>query len=213
MADEKKVNEGLDSLFGRIAMGMGHVTPEQVLDCIREQDRARTKSVGGEASAPRLGEIMLGKGIITMEQRDEILVLQEAMLGKKKKGKDSSLGEMLLGQVAVREGFIGRRQLQRCLSIQASEMEKGINRRLGKIMLDMGYLQAEDLRLLLGLQNRTLMKCVACSTKYNVEGYKEDKQFLCKRCGSSLKICNDKDYSAADDTIVFELLREIENEM
>lgn len=208
--DERK---GLDSLFGRIAMGMGHVSPEQLEECVDEQNLTLASlPEGKEGNAPRLGEIMLAKGMVTIEQRDEILVLQEAMLSKKSGAQDASLGEMLLGQVAVREGFIGRRQLEKCLSIQASEAEQGWHRRLGKIMLEMGYLQPDDLLLLLKLQNRTLMLCVACSTKYNVEGYEEDKQFLCKRCGSSLEVCTDRDQVAADDTVVFELLRELEAE-
>ena len=207
--DEKK---GLDSLFGRIVMGMGHVTTEQLLECIDEQDHTRVMSDQGEPQAPRLGEIMLGKGIITIEQRDEALVLQEAMLSKKPDSKKASLGEMLLGQVALREGFVGKRQLERCLSMQASENDRGIHRRLGKIMLDEGYLQPEDLLLLLKLQNRTLMQCVSCSVKYNVEGYEEDKQFICKRCGSSLEVCTDTNQVAADDTVAFELLRELEGD-
>jgi len=204
---------GLDSLFGRIAMGMGFVTPEQLLDCVDEQNRIRASGLpSGAENTPRLGEIMLGKGMLTMEQRDEVLIMQEAMLAKKQDKEKSSLGEMLLGQVAVREGFVGKRQLQRCLGIQAAEAEKGNHRRLGKILLEMGYLLAEDLRLLLMLQNRTLMECVSCGTKYNVEGYKEEKQFLCNKCGSSLKVCADSEHAVADDTVIFELLREIEEE-
>ena len=210
---EKEKNPGLDSLFGRIAMGMGHVTPDQLLECVHEQERILSSGVPAvKENPPRLGEIMLDKGMLTMEQRDEILVLQAAMMQKQADKKKSSLGEMLLGQVAAREGFIGRRQLQRCLGIQAGENEKGIHRRLGKIMLDMGYLQPEDLRILLRLQNRTLMECVSCGTKFNVEGYKESKQLLCSKCGSSLRVCSDSEQAIADDTLIFELLREIEEE-
>jgi predicted RNA-binding Zn-ribbon protein involved in translation (DUF1610 family) len=203
--------KGLDSLFGRIAMGMGHVTPEQVRECIQEQDRAR--AAGKEAAPPRLGEIMHARGMITAEQRDEILLMQEAMLARKTQaGKGPSVGEMLLGQVAVREGFVARRQLERCLAIQARETEQGRHPRLGKIMLKLGYLRPEDLRLLLMMQNRTLMQCVSCNTRYNVEGHRSDKRFLCKHCGSELRICTDQEHVAADDTIVFELLREIEDQ-
>lgn len=210
MKDGEVGRKGLDSLFGRIAMGMGHVTPEQLQECIVEQERVHSAlPQSNESNVPRLGEIMLDKGIVTVEQRDEILLLQEAMLSKKSRGKDSSLGEMLLGQVAVREGFIGRRQLEKCLRVQASENEKGVHRRLGKVMLEMGYLHADDLLQLLRLQNRTLMQCVSCGVKYNVEGYEQSKRFLCKRCGSSLEICTDHDQVAADDTLIFELLREI----
>ena len=155
---------------------------------------------------------MHAKRMITSEQRDEILILQEAMLAKKTRaGKGPSVGEMLLGQVAVREGFVARRQLERCLAIQAKEAEKGAHPRLGKIMLKLGYLRPEDLRMLLMMQNRTLMQCVSCNTRYNVEGHRPSKQFLCKHCGSELRICTDQEHVAADDTVVFELLRVIED--
>jgi predicted RNA-binding Zn-ribbon protein involved in translation (DUF1610 family) len=205
------VREGLDSLFGRIAMGMGYVRPEQLLECIKEQQESGAGEQ--EPSSRKLGEIMLSRGIITSEQRDEVLVMQEAMLARKTdSGRKKSLGEMLLGQVAVREGFLGRRQLERCLRIQATCADEGKHRRLGKIMLELGYLQPEDLFLLLKLQSRTLMECVSCGTKYNVEGYKNNKAFLCKKCGSSLRVCTDASKVAADDTIVFEILREIEDD-
>jgi predicted RNA-binding Zn-ribbon protein involved in translation (DUF1610 family) len=211
--DDEQERNGLDSLFGRIAMGMGYVTPDLLLECVEEQEHTRVMRPGDkESEAVRLGEIMLAKGIITIEQRDEVLVLQEAMLSKKSGPKQASLGEMLLGQVALREGFIGKRQLERCLGIQARENEEGPHRRLGKIMLDEGYLQPEDLLLLLKMQNRTLMQCVSCGIKYNVEGYEANKLFLCKRCGSSLEVCTDTDQVVADDTVAFELLREIEGE-
>lgn len=213
MHDSAGHGKGLDSLFGRIAMGMGHVTPEQVRECVQEQDRARKGPRGKEAKPPKLGEIMHARGIISAEQRDEILLLQEAMLAKKTQaGKGPSVGEMLLGQVAVREGFVARRQLERCLAIQAKEAEQGRHPRLGKIMLKLGYLRPEDLRLLLMMQNRTLMQCVSCGTKYNVEGHQTDKKFLCKHCGSDLRICTDREHVAADDTVVFELLRELEDQ-
>jgi hypothetical protein len=213
MQDGTGRRKGLDSLFGRIAMGMGHVTPEQVRECIEEQERNRTTPDGKEVAPPKLGEIMHARRMITSEQRDEILVLQEAMLAKKTMaGKGPSVGEMLLGQVAVREGFVARRQLERCLAIQAKEAEQGRHPRLGKIMLKLGYLRPEDLRMLLMMQNRTLMQCVSCDTRYNVEGYRPDRQFLCKHCGSDLRICTDQEHVAADDTIVFELLREIEDQ-
>lgn len=210
---DEEERKGLDSLFGRIAMGMGYVTPEQLTECVEEQHNIHIMSSDNkEGDSPRLGEIMSAKGIITNEQLDEVLVLQEAMLNKRTTPKDASLGEMLLGQVAVREGFIGRRQAERCLRIQAHENDTGIHRRLGKIMLDEGYLKPEDLLLLLKMQNRTLMQCVSCRVKYNVEGFEEGKQFICKHCGSSLEICTDKNQVAADDTVAFELLREISEE-
>lgn len=199
--------DGLKCLFGRIALNWGCVTSEQIEECVDEQERIRAEHSGEkDVHVPPLGEMLVKKGHINWDKREEILTFQEAMLSNKLKDGESSLSEMLMGQVALDKGLIKRGQLENALSIQARDIEKGKHQRLGKIMMDLGYLTPENVLTLLGLQNRTLVICTACGTKFNAEGYSQDKHFICKNCGSSLEVCTNKDDVVADETLAFEIL-------
>lgn len=207
MGSSSADRDGLRCLFGRIALGWGYVTAEQIEECVDEQEQARaTQAQDEKVKIPPLGELLVDKGYMSREECEEVLMFQEASLRKKVKDGESSLGEMLMGQVALQEGLIERWQLEGALSIQAREIEEGKYRRLGKIMMDMGYLQPEDILTLLGRQDRTLVICTTCQTKYNAEGYSEDKHFICKRCGSTLEVCKDREEVVADETLAFEIL-------
>jgi len=199
--------DGLKCLFGRIALNWGYVTSEQIEECVDEQERIRTESSGEkDVHVPPLGEMLVKKGHISWDRCEEILTFQEAMLSNKLKDGESSLGEMLMGQVALDKGLIEREQLESALSIQARDIEKGKYQRLGKIMMDLGYLTPENVLTLLSLQNRTLVICKNCGMKFNAEGFSKDKHFICKNCGSSLEICTDRNDVVADETLAFEIL-------
>lgn len=199
--------DGLKCLFGRIALNWGYVTSEQIEECAGEQEKIRAQqSDDRNIKIPPLGELLVEKGYMSSENREEILGFQEAMLSKKTKDGESSLGETLMGQVALDEGLIERWQLENALSVQVRDIEEGNYQRLGKIMLDLGYLTAENILTLLSRQNRTLVVCNTCGMKFNAEGFSEEKHFICKNCGSSLSVCTDKNEVVADETLAFEIL-------
>jgi twitching motility protein PilT len=62
-----------DTLFGRIAVEQGHITPEQLVQAVLTQGR--------EAGARKLGEILLDRGIIGSDQLLAILKEQRQRLG------------------------------------------------------------------------------------------------------------------------------------
>ena len=71
MAEQGKDAEVDTGLFGRLAVALNLVTPEQLADSL---DLQRRVARGGRALA--LGKIMLAKGYITAFQIEEILTAQ-----------------------------------------------------------------------------------------------------------------------------------------
>ena len=63
-----------DTLFGRIAVEQGHITPEQLVQAVLTQGR--------EAGARKLGEILLDRGLIGSDQLLTILKEQRQRLGQ-----------------------------------------------------------------------------------------------------------------------------------
>src|SRR5687768_12973372 len=57
-------------------------------------------------------------------------------------------GDLLLGQIAIREGVITREQLFDCLQAQ----ERNPSRSIGSIMVSRGYLRQEDVDRLVEIQ-------------------------------------------------------------
>ncbi len=63
-----------DTLFGRIAVEQGHITPDQLVQAVLVQGR--------EAGARKLGEILLDRGLIGSDQLIQILREQRQRIGR-----------------------------------------------------------------------------------------------------------------------------------
>jgi tetratricopeptide (TPR) repeat protein len=60
-----------DLRFGQLVVSAGFVTPEQVRECLRL--RYELQSHGNKKPAPRLSELLVGKGYLTAEQCDRLM--------------------------------------------------------------------------------------------------------------------------------------------
>ncbi|MCC8180277.1 MAG: hypothetical protein LIP23_05120 [Planctomycetes bacterium] len=129
----KKEVDARTSMFGRLAMESGLVTYDDIVACIEEQDRIRAD--GG--TPPRLGEVMVERGILTQGEVEQILRMQSNPSG-------------LIGRQLLEKGLVTREQLKEVLDEQAEFTRAGQTPpKLGELMVERGMIKRSDLEQLL----------------------------------------------------------------
>jgi hypothetical protein len=130
--------------FGEVAIERGYATREQVLFALKEQYRLRC----AEKRHLFLGEVMVELHLLRLEQ---LIDLMDASAGYHETPLEQRQ-KVFFGDVAVQKGYVTPVQLFRCLQRQRDEDAAGLAHRLiGEIMLDLGYMTAEELALAIGV--------------------------------------------------------------
>jgi hypothetical protein len=191
-----------DLLFGKIAVAQKFCTQAHIDECTRLQ--------GDESSPPPLGELLLYYGHITPEQHAKVLEIQKQNLQEVEPLSQKRKESLLFGKIAVREQLATEAQVNECLRLQA---EEGEQRTLGEIMVARGVLSAEQVKGLLGKQNKKLMKCPACNLTFTVLTLSEAKQASCPRCKGPLQERKPTDTVRVDAEFATQTVRVVKSEV
>jgi hypothetical protein len=177
-------------LFGRIALDLKLITPEQLTEAVQVQESSD--------SGKRLGEILRESGTLTIEQIAWVVSVQEERLQEQITFPAEKTFDMLFGQLAIRYGFIVPESLNEALRIQAQCEEKGsVFNRLGEIMVDRNLMKSEDMITTLAIQNGTLVVCRKCLNKHQIVGDVSVPQ-KCSACGGPLDPPATRTHSSVD---------------
>lgn len=160
-------------LVGQIAVAEGLITPERLEECIQSQ----THTPGAPSRA--LGEILVQRGYITLEQLDWVIGIQRARF--QRISADPARGG-LFGQIALKLDYITSDQLNECLREQ--EVGGGSPPLIGEILMRKGYLPPERFQEVLQRQNKDVAKCPKCGVFYDVRGRYEGNKFVCSKCNT-----------------------------
>lgn len=185
-----------ETLFGRIALELGFITPKQLLDSVREQGLTKPRK--------KIGQIMLEKGYLTAEQIEEILKIQKQNIELYTKHPEARLQDSIMGQLIVKMGYATEEQVNEALRIQALREERGIFCRLGEIMVEKGWMTSHQVIEVLKRQNKQLMECPACKRRYNVVNYDPRLAYYCKYCKQELQLPHEVESPEADTTIFYD---------
>ncbi|MCC8166314.1 MAG: protein kinase, partial [Planctomycetes bacterium] len=129
----KKNIDARMSMFGRLAVESGLVTYEDIVACIEEQEKYRAN---GEA-APKLGELLVIRGLLTEQEVEMILKMQANPGG-------------LIGRQLLERGLVTREQLREALDEQAEYVQNGMTPpRIGEMLVEKGMLKRDDLEKIL----------------------------------------------------------------
>jgi hypothetical protein len=167
-------------LFGKIAIAQGYCTQDQLDEILKLQLQMQSP----HRPAPRLGELLVEKGVLSAEQLQTVLQIQkqnhDAADPLAKKIKE----ETLFGRLAVKEGLATDAQVEECLRLRQA---RGEIRTLGEIMVERRYLTAEQVKSLLSRQLKRIMSCPACKLSFTVTTLSEGKPVECPRCKGPLR--------------------------
>ncbi|MBI4618232.1 MAG: protein kinase [Planctomycetes bacterium] len=133
----------IDLMLGRLLVGRGLVTPQQITRCLARQN-AHLK----EGRRRHLGQIVVEMGLVEKERVEEILRLQYR--------KEILRDEMIFGRIAVKNGIVTEEQVEECLRIQKLVPRSGEMAvpRLGELLIEKGYATVADTLAVLRAQHR-----------------------------------------------------------
>lgn len=87
-----------------------------------------------------------------------------------------------LGEILVERKLCTDEQLAAAMTVQQQRARSGVFNRLGEILVEQGVMSADDIRSALADQNLTILVCEKCFTQFNVERFKPDRLYQCRRC-------------------------------
>jgi hypothetical protein len=182
-----------DSLFGKIALHNNFVSPEQLEECLVRQREADTPKL--------LGMIMLERGYITRDQLRLILEYQKKNLQRPATDPDEQKEDIAFGFLAVKLGYTTLDRVYECVREQARMARLGLYFRLGEIFVNRGYLSAEQVGDILARQNKTILECPSCASRYNVIGYQPGRDVRCTKCSTPLTPPSDPTSITVDEAL------------
>ena len=169
-----------ETLFGRIALFFGYVSPDQLKDAIQEQ------MLSGDGEDKKLGEILMDQGHLTRIEVDEVLQNQQFSLSRPHQHLPTAMNEALLGQLARKYEYITDAQLNDVLREQAIKRETGEHKRIGEVMVEKEYMSPEDIIMVLHMQKQHIVACPGCWTRFNAARRKDGEELKCPRCDKLL---------------------------
>ncbi len=182
-----------EMLFGKIAVKKGFITEEQLEECIKLQK---------SSTPPQLiGIILKDKGYITREQLREIIEYQKKHMRRPATDPEEQKSDIAFGFIAVKLKFTTLDRVYECVREQTKAAKLGLYFRLGEVFVKKGYLTSEQVKDILAQQNRTIMECIGCGTRFNVIGYTPDRTVKCTKCGRRLETPADPNTIAVDRAI------------
>ena len=167
-----------DVIFGKIALELNLVTPEQLEEGLSLQERYFPPLV--------LGEALRRKGFLNRKQITLVLSVQQRRLSCREISRRHHQEELKFGSLAIHRGLVTPAQLEQALRIQQEQMERDRYFHLGRVFFKLGILSFREVRSVLALQRKSLMSCPQCRNQFNVVGYRKSRHYRCTNCGTHL---------------------------
>jgi hypothetical protein len=166
-----------DLLFGRIAVDLGFCTAAQVDACLAIQ------ATSGRPMS--LGHHLVQEGHLTEDQHSQVLERQRRNLGRPDPASRAPKEDVLFGRLVVREGLASQEQVNAALREQG---RPGDRRTLGEVLLARGVLTREQVKQVLGMQSKWVMRCRRCSITLTVHSTSRNpSKVVCPRCKGPLE--------------------------
>ena len=170
-------------LLGRIAVERGFINRDQLQECILDQG----KDTAAGRPPRSLGILLVEKGFLTDTKLISLLEEQKARFQQPNAAVPVRQEDVLFGKLIAQGGLASPQQINECLRMQAESEERGEPAlRLGELLIQKGYVTKESITRLLAMQQKTILACARCNTRYNVANYQEGKEYRCKRCNGPI---------------------------
>ncbi len=184
-----------DQLFGQIALKIGAITRQQLIEALEIQRFAKEHKP--------LGTLLQELKWISEKEVETILVEQRKVLDLAAARGKAIKEDNLFGKVALRLAFCTEGQLSECLALQ-EQLPHDRFMRLGDIMVIKGILTVEQVRKILETQKGLILYCPSCDTQYNLVLFRPGVSLQCYKCGSPLRVPKRNTSGQMDQVLYFD---------
>ncbi len=171
-----------DLLFGKIAVLNNIITQGQLDEAIGIQN---SRSYFAPIAA-----ILLQKGYLTRQQMHTILETQKRRLPRPAIAPQEKRDDLIFAYLAEKLNLTNLAAIHDGITMQNQMVKRGLLFRISEILINLGYLTVEQAEQIAIEQERLIISCPDCDTKYNTIGLQCDK-FVCKKCGMEMLIPED----------------------
>lgn len=109
--------------------------------------------------------------------------------------------ESRFGAIAVRLGLVKAQELLRAVGEQAAAQAQGRRIRLGEVLVQKGWIRADDAQKILDLQSKQIFPCAKCGRRYNVAHLPKGGRIECRLCQTSIAVPDYTGDLRADETV------------
>ncbi|MCD4656637.1 MAG: serine/threonine protein kinase, partial [Planctomycetes bacterium] len=99
---------------------------------------------------------------------------------------DNEFQNMQLGEIAIKLGYISRNALNSVLQELESSSNADAQFLIGEILIQKKLLNKKQLKHVLSLQNRKMLRCTECRKKFSIKNFNPDKKYKCPHCTNPL---------------------------
>ncbi|MBI5367870.1 MAG: hypothetical protein HZA54_12595, partial [Planctomycetes bacterium] len=174
---------GQDRRLGQLALRQAGVSPDQLAECLAEQQASRVPG----APAPRLGALLLRQGYLTDATLGALLEAQGAAPDPAPSdAPDAQAEDSRFGRRLEAHGLATADEIADALRVQNLLAANGIHVRLGEILVSRSVLTTSQVRDALALQDKTVLNCPRCAQAFNVRGHVPGRDVPCPVCHGPL---------------------------
>jgi hypothetical protein len=183
-----------ENILGRIAILNNYILPKQFEECLKIQ---RT-----EPTPRGIGEILRERGYLSPEHLDAILAIRKKKIRRSQRNnEDSRVKDRSFGEIALRESLISLDDLEDAILEQEKLLLMNLHFRLGEILVARSRLKVSDVLGVLHRQGKRILLCPACDVHYNMQGYREGKEYRCVHCNGPLEAPRFLETVAVDEVL------------
>jgi hypothetical protein len=167
-----------DYFFGRVAVALGFITPEELRLSLR-----LAKS-GGNGKG--LQDVMIAEGLLDQD-RAEVVRREKRRRRSKRVAPDEQLEEeRALGQALVSAGLVALADLEACLLEKEQLARRHVHVHLGEVLINRNLVRAEAVHDVLRARRGEVRLCETCNVNVLVHPHAPESTWVCPTCGERL---------------------------
>ena len=165
---------GDETLFCQVAIAHGFVSEEVI-------DRCRVRQA--ESGKPLVIHL-IEQGHVDDKTLEAVIELVEKQVRGRERERRAVPG--LFGEIAVERGFLSQEQVDEAVRRQRREKARGCVLRIGQILVEKGHLSHPQVSEILSVQNKRVVRCSGCRSKFNIRQFESGRVYHCRKCGYPL---------------------------
>jgi hypothetical protein len=168
-----------DHLFGRVAVSLDLMTPEQLRECM--------KRLRAERNGRSLARLTVAEGLLDEENVASIRRIQRKKACRMLRPECLEEDEQALGAALIDEGMVGLDGLEGSLLEKQRLVRRHVHVHLGEVLINRGVLGEEDVRRILRRLRGEIRRCERCDLNLHVGPDVPEARWLCPQCGLRLQ--------------------------